>query len=121
MNTNPNHSTRFSKENQPENRGRKYGSLSAKTILNKYLAIIRLEENPVTGEAEELSIAEEIHLQQIKKALLGDKDAYNSILDRTEGKAQTNVKLDADVTQTTIMVGFSDEIEEEEDETEDEQ
>jgi hypothetical protein len=105
--------TRFSKENQPENRGRKHGSLSAKTILNKYLAIIRDAENPITGQQENLTVAEEIQLQQIKKALIGDKDAYNNVMDRTEGKAQTNIKMDADVTQRTVHVGFSDEVEEE--------
>ncbi len=103
----------FKKGQSGNPNGRIKGSIAAKTILNKYLASLQEVENPFTQEIECLTLAEQIHLKHLFKALSGDKDAYNSIMDRTEGKAQTNIKMDADVTQRTVHVGFSDEVEEE--------
>ncbi len=101
--------------------GKKPGTLATKTILKKFLSIKKNIQNPLTEEFEDMSIAEIMHLKQIANALQGDLASYKEIIDRVEGKSINRIEMDADVTQTTIMVGFSDEIEEEEDETEDEQ
>jgi len=87
----PNKETQFSKENQPEKNGRPKGSLSAKTILNKFLSLEQEYENPVTGVFENMSVYEMMSLSIIAKAKDGDLQAYKEILDRLEGKAQQNI------------------------------
>ena len=93
--------------------GKKPGTKSAKTILKKFLSMEKNILNPLSDEFEDMSIAEIMHLKQIASALQGDLAAYKEILDRMEGKSVNKIELDADVTQHTVHVGFSDEIEEE--------
>ena len=82
----------FSSEYQPKKNGRPKGSLSAKTILNKFLALVEKGvKNPVTGEFEDMTVAEVMSLSIINKARKGDLQAYKEILDRLEGKAQQNI------------------------------
>jgi hypothetical protein len=47
--------------------------------------------NPLTGELEDLTVAEVMNLAIIAKAKNGDLFAYREILDRLEGKAQQNI------------------------------
>lgn len=114
----PNKATQFSSENQPKVRRK---GESIKTLLKRLLDTEVNRFNPLTLEQEDMTANEAIAYSLINEAATGDVQAAKEIFDRIEGKSQTNIKMDADVTQTTIMVGFSDEIEEEEDETEDEQ
>jgi hypothetical protein len=62
----------FSKGQSGNPNGRPVGSLNAKTILQKYLGIITKAENPITNEIEDLTVAEQMHLKQIAKAIEGD-------------------------------------------------
>lgn len=80
--------TRFTADRQPENRGRKPGVPSTAARLRRFLEVLQKTENPVTKELEELTVAEQMDLQQLSKALKGDTAAWEKILDRLEGKAK---------------------------------
>jgi hypothetical protein len=56
--------------------------------------------NPVTGEEEDFSIAEQLDMQIIAKARKGDLKAYEIILDRLEGKPKQSTELDINGTMT---------------------
>jgi hypothetical protein len=78
--------TRFTAEIQPKNRGRKPGVPNASTRLRQFLELTHDAKNPITGMTEELSVAEQMDLKQIAKALDGDLAAYREIMDRLEGR-----------------------------------
>ena len=57
----------------------------------RLLELVTTTKNPVTGEMEEFSIAEQLDMKIIAKAMKGDIRAYQELLDRLEGRAkQTN-------------------------------
>jgi hypothetical protein len=71
--------------------GRPKGVLNSKTRLLRLLELVTTTKNPVTGEMEEFSIAEQLDMKIIAKAMKGDIRAYQELLDRLEGRAkQTN-------------------------------
>lgn len=88
----PNKETQF-KEGQSGNpNGRPKGALSSKTILNKFLSLVEKGvKNPVTGEFEDMTVAEVMTLSIIAKARKGDLNAYKEVLDRLEGKPQQSI------------------------------
>ena len=106
----PSKATQFSSENQPKNRRK---GESVKTLLKRLLDTEINRFNPLTLEQENMTANEAIAYSLINEAATGDVQAAKEIFDRIEGKAQTNIKMDADVTQRTVHVGFSDEVEEE--------
>jgi hypothetical protein len=67
-------------------KGRGKGTLNAKTIINKWLDAIEEHTDPETGEVMKISNRDAIIKAQILKAKKGDTWAFNSILDRTDGK-----------------------------------
>jgi hypothetical protein len=104
----PNKSTQFSKDYQPEKNGRPLGSLSSKTILNRFLSITKQMQNPLNQTVENLTIGEILHLKQIANALEGDLSAYKEIIDRLEGKTVSVQEIKQEVTQKTLRVGYGD-------------
>ena len=86
--------------------GRPKGVPTARTILEKFMSIEQNGINELTGEFENLSVAELMHLAQIKKAKEGDLFAYKEILDRLEGKSQTNLKVDGQIESRKIVIGY---------------
>lgn len=80
--------------------GRPLGVPNAATRLKRFLELVQVEENPVTGEMEELTVAERMDLMQVKSAIKGDLQAYKEILDRLEGKAKQPVEMSGNVTAT---------------------
>lgn len=73
-------------------KGRPKGAISSKTILNRFLSLVEKNvKNPVTGEFEDMTVAEVMNLSIIAKARKGDLSAYREVLDRLEGKPQQNI------------------------------
>lgn len=101
----------FQKGQSGNPNGRPKGVPTAKTILERFMSIEQNATNELTGELENLSVAEQMHLAQIKKAKEGDLFAYKEIIDRLEGKTKQSIELDANVEQniTRITVKKRDE------------
>lgn len=76
--------------------GRPKGSLSASTILKRFLELTEDVRNPMTGEQQTLTVAETIHLMQIAKARKGELASYKEIMDRMEGKPAQAVDITSD-------------------------
>lgn len=75
-------------------KGRGKGVLNSKTRLLKLLELVTETKNPVTGEIEEFTIAEQLDMKIIAKAMRGDIKAYQELLDRLEGKAKQSTELE---------------------------
>lgn len=74
--------------------GRPKGVPNTATRLKKFLEIVQNVENPVTGEIEALSIAEQMDLVQLAKALKkGELPSYKELLDRSEGKSKETIDV----------------------------
>jgi hypothetical protein len=71
--------------------GKPKGVPNSKTRLLRLLQLMQTKTNPVTGEKEEFSIAEQMDMAILAKALKGDIRAYDAILDRLEGKPQQTI------------------------------
>ena len=71
--------------------GRPKGIPNSKTRLLRLLELVQVKTNPITGEKEEFTVAEQLDMMVLQKAFKGDLKAYQEILDRLEGRAkQTN-------------------------------
>lgn len=77
--------------------GKPKGALSAKTIIKKWLEAKDKFKNPITGEDELLSQYDIIAIQQIAKARKGDTKAFDSVLDRVEGKPKQEIDVNQDI------------------------
>ena len=88
--------------------GRPVGALGSKTILQKYLNLTTKAVNPITNMTESLTVAEQIHLKQVAKAIDGDLYSYKEIIDRLEGKTINVQEIKQEITQKTLRVGYGD-------------
>jgi hypothetical protein len=78
----------------PGGPGRPKGVPNSKTRLLRILELVQKKRNPVTGQDEEFSIAEQMDLQLINKALKGDMKAYEILMDRLEGKPKQSTEVE---------------------------
>lgn len=65
---------------------RKKGVPNTKTRLKRLLSIIQRDVNSLTGNIEDMTVAERLDISMIMKALSGDVKAYDEIMTRAEGK-----------------------------------
>jgi hypothetical protein len=66
--------------------GRPKGSLNRSTIYKRFLDITDDFTNPLTGEVEQITVAEKMALMQILKGLEGDLNATKEVFDSGYGK-----------------------------------
>jgi hypothetical protein len=88
--------------------GKPKGTLSAKTIIRKWLESQELIKNPLTQKNETVTILDSMTLALIAKARKGDVNAFNALLDRVEGKPkqQTEIDLNGNVHLSSQPITF---------------
>lgn len=93
----PKHNTNGLREN-PENinkSGRPLGVRNSATVIRRLLELSTKKVNELTGEEE--TYFDEIAFAQLKKAIDGDTQAFNALLDRMEGKATQRTENDTNI------------------------
>ncbi len=89
--------TPFKKGQVANPNGRPKGVPNSRTRLLRLLELVTKVRNPVTGEEEEFSIAEQLDMKMIAKAMKGDTKAYEVVIDRLEGKPKQITDITADI------------------------
>ena len=89
--------------------GKPKGVPNTKTRLQRLLAITQDLKNPVTGEVEGFTVAEQMDLAQIIAARKGDTRAYNALVDRLEGKAAQAMDITTNGKDITEVKALTDE------------
>jgi hypothetical protein len=86
--------TPFKKGEVANPNGRPKGVPNSKTRLLRLLELVQVKTNPITGEKEEFTVAEQLDLMVLQKAFKGDLRAYQEILDRLEGRAKQTSEIE---------------------------
>lgn len=81
----PNDKTKFKKGVTGNANGRPKGVRNRATIVKHWLEAIKEAKNPITGELEQLPIADQMVLSLIGKALKGDVSAFKELFDSGYG------------------------------------
>ena len=89
--------------------GKPKGVEHSKTRLLRLLQLVTKVRNPVTGEDEEFTIAEQLDMKIIAKAMKSDLRAYQEILDRLEGKSKQTTDINANIQGNVQIVIQQDE------------
>ncbi len=93
---------------KPFKEGNQYGYPkgvpNTKTRLKRLLEIIQEKTNPFTGVKEGFTVAEQMDVALIAKALKGDVRAYQEIMDRMEGKITNTHEVKTDTPLPVINV-----------------
>lgn len=84
--------------------GRPKGTLNSATRLKRFLELYQEKTNPVTGEKELFTVAEQMDMALIAKALKGDIRAYQEIFDRFEGKPKQVIESQGEQPLTIKIV-----------------
>lgn len=74
-------------------KGSRKGIPNTKTRLKRFLELSQEMKNPVTGEVETFTVAEQMDLAIIKRARDGDIKAYRALLDRLEGMPKQTLDM----------------------------
>lgn len=90
---------KFKKGQSGNPKGKKKGTQSIKTILERYLAIDSGKIHPKTGEP--MNYYEAMAAEQLKKAMEGELPSFKEIADRFEGQSIQNINL-SDLTEDEI-------------------
>lgn len=90
--------------------GRPKGSRNRSTIARKWLDVTVDHINPVTGEAEQMTIEDVITLAQIRKARKGDSRGYDKVMDSAYGSPDQNIKTE-NITKLDLSQVPTEEIE----------
>lgn len=76
---------------------KKKGMKQLKTLLQNMLTYTADQKSPLTGEMVYCTYGEQLMATLIKKGLSGNVRALELIFDRLEGKATTEIELNADI------------------------
>ena len=88
------HIGQFKKGESGNPNGRPKGVPNSKTRLLRLLELVQTKTNPITGDKEEFTVAEQLDMVLINKAIKGDIRAYQEVMDRLEGKAKQSTELE---------------------------
>jgi hypothetical protein len=77
--------------------GKPKGVQHSKTRLLRLLELVQKKKNPITGDEEDFTVLELMDMQMIAKALKGDQRAYETVIDRLEGKPKQTTDITADI------------------------
>ncbi len=90
-------------------KGRPKGIPNSSTVAKRWLAITKRMQNPLSEKGvETLTALDRIVIKQIEKALGGDTAAFNSVLDRLEGKPTQ--KNEDEIIIKDFKVGYGPEV-----------
>ena len=106
---NPQNLTPYPKGVSGNPAGKPKGVEHSKTRLLRLLQLVTKVRNPVTGEDEEFTIAEQLDMKIIAKAMKSDLKAYQEILDRLEGRAKQTTDINANIQGSVEIVIQQDE------------
>jgi hypothetical protein len=88
--------------------GRPKGVPNTATRLKRLLELEQEITNPVNGQKEMFSVAEQMDLAMINRARKGDVRAYQALVDRLEGKPKQSVDMNVDGEINIALVEFID-------------
>jgi ribosome-binding protein aMBF1 (putative translation factor) len=103
---NPQNLKPFTGADDPRRGHKPKGVPHSKTRLKRLLELTEDLKNPITGEVEGFTVAEQLDLAQIIKARKGDTRAYDSLLDRLEGKPKQDVNMNMEGGLNIALVEF---------------
>jgi hypothetical protein len=84
----------FKKGESGNPNGRPKGSRNKSTMYRDILEIMESMTNPLTGDVQNLSLAERLIIVQALKGLDGDFNAYRDLMDSAYGKNPDTAKVD---------------------------
>jgi len=87
----------FTSKNQPQNRGRKEGTLNRSTILRYWMDQPIEVLNPISRKKQNGSVEDEVVLALVTKARQGDVPAIREVLDTLYGKLTDKNELSGSV------------------------
>ncbi len=90
---NPPKETQFKPGKSGNESGKPKGTLSFKTIIKRWLAAEMEEENPETGQKENMSLADIITLKQIQKARRGNDKSFEMLKNHIESLPKQGIDL----------------------------
>jgi hypothetical protein len=102
----PKGSSPFKKGQSGNPKGRAKGTENSKTRLLRLFSLMQKKKNPFTGDMEEFTILEQMDMAQAIKAIQeGDTKAYDSLMDRFEGKPQQEI-IQENISDNEIKVNI---------------
>ena len=92
-NNNEQNLTPFKPGHKPVGAGRPKGTKNTATIIKKFMkAKMRVDKHPITKKPGTLTMQEMMVLAMLKKATNGDARAFDSLIDRIDGKVPQKIQ-----------------------------